>query len=158
MIQNLHHYNTSIFWTGNIGTGTNAYNTYERSHILQITGKKDLECSSDPAFNGDAGKHNPEELLLASVSSCHMLWYLHLCSVAGIVVLSYEDKATGIMQEDADGSGRFVSIHLSPNILIADKTKVEQAVGLHHSANKKCFIANSLNFPVTHSAAIKITH
>src|SRR6185437_8365396 len=94
-----HHYKTTITWTGNSGTGTSDYRSYERSHIISVEGKVAVEASSDPAFRGDRTKHNPEELLVASLSSCHMLSYLHLCTVAGVVVVAYTDNATGIMAQ-----------------------------------------------------------
>ena len=144
-----HHYKTTVTWTGNKGTGTSAYRAYERSHILSIEHKTALDMSSDPAFLGDSTKHNPEELLLASLSSCHMLWYLHLCANAGVVVTAYTDEASGIMEENENG-GRFTTVTLYPCVTVATATMIEKANALHAEANKKCFIANSCNFPVKH--------
>lgn len=145
----LHHYKTNITWTGNRGEGTKSYKGYDRSHRLSIDHKKDIEASSDPAFMGDNTKHNPEEFLLASLSSCHMLWYLHLCSNHGIIVTSYEDHASGTMLETGKG-GHFTEVILHPQVTITDSSQIELANSLHEEANKCCFIANSCNFPVKH--------
>lgn len=145
-----HNYKATITWTGNQGNGTADYRGYERSHEVSIPGKPVIPASSDPSFRGDRTMYNPEELLVASLSSCHMLWYLHLCSVAGIIVVEYSDEAAGMMMETADGSGYFKEVILHPKVTVADKTMIEKANELHHEANKKCFIANSVNFPVLH--------
>lgn len=145
-----HHYKTKIQWTGNKGTGTSNYRDYERSHTISIENKLTIEGSSDPAFRGDKTKHNPEELFLSSLSSCHMLWYLHFCSEAGIIVVDYTDEATGIMEETSNGSGHFTEIILNPTVTVAAESMIETAEQLHHKANEFCFIANSVNFPVKH--------
>ena len=150
-----HHYNTKVTWTGNTGEGTKSYHGYARSHQLSITNKSVIECSSDPAFAGDATKYNPEELLLASLSSCHMLWYLHLCADNGISVIEYFDNATGTMEENEHG-GKFTDVMLQPHVTITDSTQIEKAKSLHAQANKLCFIANSCNFPVRHLAFCKV--
>ena len=145
-----HQYELTIQWTGNQGTGTNTYRSYERSHIISAENKPEIIASSDPAFRGDKTKYNPEELLIASLSSCHMLSYLHMCAVAGIVVLDYTDKATGIMVETPDGGGHFTEVTLYPVVIVANSSMIDKANELHHQANKLCFIANSCNFPVHH--------
>ena len=145
-----HTYTLTTKWTGNTGTGTSAYKAYERAHTIEKENKPDILLSSDPAFRGDTTRYNPEELLLASLSSCHMLWYLHLCSEAGIVVVDYADHATGIMEETADGGGKFVEVALHPVVTVSDAFMIEKANALHHKANELCFIANSVNFPVKH--------
>lgn len=150
MNKNEHHYTTTIRWTGNKGTGTSRYDAYERSHTLSIDGKQDILCSSDIPFRGDGTKHNPEDMLVASLSSCHMLWYLHLCADAGIVVTDYTDNATGTMVQPADGSGHFTEVVLHPVVTVTDSSMVEKANQLHDVAHSKCFIANSCNFPVKH--------
>ncbi len=147
-----HHYSLTVKWTGNTGEGTKGYKSYERSHEIMVDGKEVISGSSDPAFLGDSTKHNPEDLLLASISSCHMLWYLHLCSDAGIVVSNYIDNAKGIMEETADGGGKFTSIILYPTVTLKNIAQQEQANALHSKANSMCFIANSLNFKVQHQA------
>ena len=130
----LHTYKSTITWTGNSGLGTTDYNPYERSHTISVTNKADILASSDPGFRGDASKHNPEELFLASLSSCHMLWYLHLCSVAGILVESYEDTAVGVMEETDNGSGKFIEVILYPIVTVSDTSMIEKAIAIHHEA------------------------
>lgn len=151
-----HHYKTTIEWTGNKGSGTSNYRDYERSHTISVESKPVIEGSSDPAFRGDKTKHNPEEMLLSSLSSCHMLWYLHCCSEAGIIVTNYTDHATGTMEETPNGSGRFIEVVLNPIVTITDETQIEKAIELHQKANEFCFIANSVNFPVKHAPKILI--
>ncbi len=150
----LHKYFATIIWTGNNGNGTSQYKSYNRDYTISINNKKIIHGSSDPAFRGDETKHNPEELLLASLSSCHMLWYLHLCSEEGIVVVDYTDNAIGEMKEEMNGSGRFVSVSLIPQVTITKSAMIEKAIALHKKANEMCFIANSVNFPVSHFPTI----
>ena len=145
-----HTYNTSIRWTGNKGTGTSSYKAFERSYTVSIKNKPDVLGSSDPAFLGDRTKHNPEELLVASLSSCHMLWYLHLCAEAGIVVTSYVDNAVGAMLELTNGSGKFTGVTLNPSVTVSEFSMIEKANALHQKANEYCFIANSVNFKIAH--------
>jgi organic hydroperoxide reductase OsmC/OhrA len=145
-----HKYSLLVKWTGNTGTGTSGYKEFERSHSIFVVNKAEIPGSSDPAFSGDKTKHNPEDLLLASISSCHMLWYLHLCAVAGIIVTDYIDNATGIMIENANGGGKFTEATLNPMVTITAISMTEKANELHKKANELCFIANSLNFPVYH--------
>ena len=143
-----HKYETTVRWTGNLGTGTTGYKDYARSHEISAPGKPPIAGSSDPAFRGDAARYNPEELLVASLSTCHMLWYLHLAAVNKVVVLEYEDRADGTMEESADGGGRFVQVTLRPRITVTAQSDLDTARRLHHDAHGKCFIANSVNFPV----------
>lgn len=143
-------------WTGNTGNGTASYQSYERSHLLQATGKPDIPGSSDPSFRGDKTRYNPEEMLVASLSSCHMLWYLHLCSVACVVVVEYVDHATGVMTETPDGGGYFSEVILHPEVTIANASQIDKANELHKKANELCFIANSVKFPVHHQPICKI--
>ncbi len=147
-----HFYKTNVEWTGNRGEGTTHYKSYDRSHRISVANKPVIESSSDTAFMGDASKYNPEELLLSALSSCHMLWFLHLCSDHGIIVVDYTDEATGIMIESNSG-GHFTEVILHPVVKITDKTNIEKANAFHDEANKKCFIANSCNFPVKHEPA-----
>jgi len=136
-------------WTGNLGEGTAGYRAYSRDHVISAAGRPDLAGSSDPAFRGDATRWNPEDLLVASLSSCHMLWYLHLCAREGITVLAYQDDATGTMVEDADGGGRFTQAALRPIATLAAGGDAALAMALHEEAHRLCFIANSVNFPVS---------
>jgi organic hydroperoxide reductase OsmC/OhrA len=146
----MHHYKTTTTWVGNRGQGTANYRAYDRNHNIAVEGRPDILCSSDPAFRGDTSRHNPEVLLVASLSGCHMLWYLHLCVDNNIVVTEYTDEATGTMEENKDGSGQFVEVTLNPRVTVADKSMIEKANELHHKANQMCFIARSVKFPVHH--------
>ena len=158
MATKTHNYTIHLKWTGNLGEGTKKYNAYSRNHEIQATGKPLIPGSSDPGFRGDSSRYNPEELLVSTLSSCHMLWFLHLCSTHQIVVTAYRDEATGIMEEAENGSGKFTEVTLHPKVSITDGTKVELAQSLHHEANKMCFIANSCNFPVLHKGEIIISN
>ncbi len=152
----LHHYQATITWTGNTGQGTAHYRAYARAHTISIEGKPNILCSSDPAFRGDPSRYNPEELLLASLSACHMLWYLHLCAEAGVVVTAYTDHAAGVMEETAEGSGHFTQVILHPKVVVTEARMVEQAIYLHRQANAHCFIANSVRFPVQHRVEVSV--
>lgn len=145
-----HHYHLTITWTGNTGQGTKSYKAYDRDHTIEVSGKPVIPGTSEVSYLGNKTRYNPEELLVASLSSCHMLWYLHLCSVNNVVVTNYIDKATGTMQTEADGSGRFTEVILQPNITIAGIVDENLLQQLQHKANQFCFIANSCNFPVKH--------
>lgn len=153
-MEKYHNYRLNLKWTGNLGTGTLTYRGYTRDHIIAAEGKPEILTSSDPSFRGNPERYNPEELLVASAASCHMLSYLHLCAVHHIVVVEYMDNPTGKMLESANGSGRFEEITLNPVIVVTEKSMIEKAYELHHDANKLCFIANSLNFPVKHNTTI----
>ena len=150
-----HQYNVNLNWTGNTGNGTAGYHEYERSYTFQAKGKPDIYGSSDPLFRGDRSKYNPEELLVASLSSCHMLWYLHLWAEEGIVVVDYSDNAIGVMEETANGGGKFKEVILNPFVVITDESKIDTAIELHGRANELCFIASSVNFPVHHRPVTK---
>jgi organic hydroperoxide reductase OsmC/OhrA len=150
----MHQYAVTITWTGNLGEGTKNYRSYERSHTISIENKVDIAGSSDPAFRGDTTKHSPEELFVASISSCHMLWYLHLCSDAGIIISEYTDHATATMIETIDGGGRFSEVTLHPKVTITHTFGIEKAIELHKKANELCFIANSCNFPIHHQPSV----
>lgn len=146
----LHTYKAHTVWVGNSGSGTSDYKSYSRNHDISVDGKKTLHCSSDPNFRGDPSRQNPEDLLVASLSGCHMLWYLHLCAVNGVIVEKYEDQAVGTMQENKDGSGEFTEVILRPHVVVRNSSMIEKANSLHHDAHKMCFIARSVNFPVRH--------
>jgi len=149
-----HHYKLSVKWTGNKGQGTKDHDSYERSHEIDIQGKKKLLCSSGSAFSGDIKKHNPEDLLLASLSACHMLWYLHLCANEKIVVLEYIDNAEGKMIQTSNGAGYFTEVVLNPHVVVAESWMINKAVDLHKKAKEFCFIANSVKFEVYHKPLI----
>jgi organic hydroperoxide reductase OsmC/OhrA len=146
----LHEYKSTLTWIGNRGTGTSEYKGYDRDHNIQIEGKEIIHASSDPSFRGNKSRYNPEEMLVMSVSSCHMLWYLHIACVNSVVVTAYVDNAFGTMEENEDGSGQFKEITLRPRVTVLEKSMIEKANALHHEANKMCFIARSVNFPIHH--------
>jgi organic hydroperoxide reductase OsmC/OhrA len=150
-----HLYAVTVTWIGNKGTGTSGYRDYERSHEIEANGKAAIPGSSDPAFRGDRTRWNPEDLLVASLAACHKLSYLHLCADAGIVVVGYVDRAEGVMEESADGGGRFVEVTLKPHVRVAAGSDKEKAHALHEDAHAKCFIASSVNFPVRCEAVIE---
>jgi len=150
-----HNYSIRVTWTGDLGAGTLSYRAYKRDHEISATGKSPILASSDPAFRGDPSRYNPEELLVASLSACHMLWYLHLCADAGLVVRDYFDEAGGTMVETEDGGGRFIAVTLRPRVRVAAGASKELATKLHEKAHHLCFIANSVNFPVTCEAVIE---
>jgi organic hydroperoxide reductase OsmC/OhrA len=136
-------------WTGNRGEGTRTYTAYSRDHEVSGAGKSaPIPGSSDPAFRGDPARYSPEELLVASLSTCHMLWMLHLCSVAGIVVTEYSDEASGEMAEHEDGSGEFTGVTLRTRMVITEAARAGDALALHERVHHLCFIARSVNFPV----------
>lgn len=146
-----HNYKIKVEWTGNEGNGTKNYKSYNRNHLIKVDSKYDvINGSSDPSFLGDRTKYNPEELFVSALSACHMLWYLHLCSVNKIVVTAYLDIATGVMEELKDGNGKFVNVTLNPQVKITNPKKILKANELHKEANKMCFIANSCNFKISH--------
>ncbi len=150
-----HHYRITTTWTGNLGAGTSDYRAYSRNHEIKILGKRaPLPASSDQAFRGDPARYTPEELLVASLSSCHMLWFLHLCADAGITVTEYEDAALGTMAEHPDGSGEFTSVVLRPRVVITDSARIADATSLHNRAHALCFVARSVNFPVEHEPVV----
>jgi|SRR5690348_8286074 len=153
-----HRYAVTVKWTGNTGTGTSGYRNYERRHEILAGDKKPLiPGSSDPAFRGDPARWCPEELLVASLSACHKLWYLHLCADAGIVIVAYVDHAEGMMEETADGSGSFERVILRPMVTLSPGSDVVKARELHDAAHAKCFIARSVNFPVQHEPEMSVS-
>ena len=147
-----HQYQTTLVWTGNKGSGTMDYRSYDRDFTISVLHKPDILGSSDSEFMGDKDKHNPEDLLVSSIASCHMLWFLHLCSSHGIIVLDYKDQAVGKMIEFLDGSGRFKEVVLHPEVTVSNESDIEKVEQLHAQAHQMCFIANSCNFPIKHEA------
>lgn len=143
-----HTYRVRVNWTGNDGEGTKSYKGYRRDHTIESAGKPPIPGSSDPSFRGDASRYSPEDLLVASLSSCHMLWYLHLCAQNRVTVVDYQDEASGVMRENEDGSGEFVSVQLRPVVKLLAGNDREKAHALHAEAHHLCFIARSVNFPV----------
>jgi organic hydroperoxide reductase OsmC/OhrA len=148
-----HVYETRLRWSGPAHGATTSYKSYSREYTIEADGKPALRGSADPHFLGDRALYNPEDLLVASLSACHMLSYLAECARAGIDVLAYEDDAHGEMTL-IDGAIRFREVVLHPKVVIADPAGVDAASALHERAHAVCFIANSVNFPVRHAAAV----
>jgi organic hydroperoxide reductase OsmC/OhrA len=149
-----HRYDITVAWTGNRGTGTSGYRDYGRDHEISADGRPMIEGSADPVFRGDKTRWNPELALVAALSECHMLSYLHVCASAGVVVTGYEDDAYGVMAETDDGGGHFTEVVLRPRVTVADAAMTGQAQELHGPASAKCFIASSVNFPVRHESEV----
>ena len=141
-------FDTLVRWTGNTGQGTKTYKGYERTWDIAVPGKPVVHCSNDPMLGGDPSKMNPEDLLISALSACHMLWFLHLASDAGITVESYEDSPQAKGESEPDGSGRFLSATLRPEITISSGDP-SKAAAIHGDIHNYCFIARSVNFPVT---------
>ena len=156
MTDRTHRYSVRVTWTGNKGTGTASYRGYSRAHRIDGEGKATIEGSSDPSFGGDRTRWNPEELLLASLSACHKLWFLSLCAEAGVTVEAYEDEVEGTMVEEPGGAGQFASVVLRPRVTLRAGSDPVQAEALHARARSMCFIARSVNFPVEHSATVTV--
>ncbi len=157
MTDKRHTYSIRLDWTGNQGTGTSAYRAYySRAHEISAQSKTAIAGSSDPVFRGDAARWNPAELLIAALSACHQLWYLHLCADTGIVVVAYSDDASGVEIEQADGAGQFESVTLRPHAKLAAGSDENIARRLHDAAAEKCFIARSVSFKVEHEPTFEI--
>jgi organic hydroperoxide reductase OsmC/OhrA len=152
-----HTYALTVTWTGNTGTGTSGYRAFERSHDIAGDGKPTIAGSADPAFRGATERWSPEELLVASLSQCHMLWYLVLCAKEGIVVTEYVDHPTGTLVDTPDGGGHFEEVSLHPQVTIATPEKMDRAIALHERAHDLCYIANSVNFRVRTEPTVVVT-
>jgi organic hydroperoxide reductase OsmC/OhrA len=151
-----HRYAVAVEWTGNRGEGTATYRSYGRDHLVTADQNQPIAGSSDPTFRGDASRWNPEQLLLAAASQCHLLSYLHQAATNGVTVVAYRDSPTAVMTEDGAGGGRFTEIVLHPEVTISDASQVELAESLHGPASRACFIAASLNLPVQHDVITKV--
>lgn len=151
-----HWYKARISWSAIEGEGTSSYRAYSRDHSITVDHKTIIEASSDPSFLGNPTLHNPEELFLASLSSCHMLWFLHLCSTNNVIILSYEDQAEGVMVEEKNGQGRFIEVTLNPKVTVKEERMASKVDSIHFKANQMCFIANSCNFPIKHVSEVEI--
>ena len=146
-----HDYTARVVWTGNRGEGTAHYRAYDRTWDIAVPGKPVVHCSNDPLLGGDPGKMNPEDLLLSALSACHMLWYLHYASDAGLRVLGYEDSPLGQGELGPGGAGRFVKATLRPRVTLPAGSDLAAAEAIHHRIHKVCFIARSVNFPVDYA-------
>lgn len=142
-------FTAAIEWTGNTGTGTSGYRDYMRDWSVITAGKPVVKCSNDPELGGNPALHNPEDLLLSALASCHMLWYLHMASDAGVVVQAYRDAPVGQGETLPSGAGRFLSAQLNPVITVNADTDLGVATAIHGQIHEVCFIARSVNFPVT---------
>jgi organic hydroperoxide reductase OsmC/OhrA len=151
-----HEYTAEVRWTGNRGTGTSGYRDYDRAHDVSAGGKPTIAGSSDPSFRGDPARWNPEELLVASLSQCHMLWFLHLAAVAKVVVTGYVDRPEGTMIEHDDGAGEFTRVVLRPEVTVADRSMRDRSHELHDQAAAKCYVARSVKFPVIHQPTVHV--
>lgn len=151
----VHEYVCRIEWTGNRGDGTKSYRGYDRSWKVGTPGKPVIHCSNDPLLGGNPSLPNPEDLLLSSLAACHMLWYLHLASRAGIVVHRYADHPVGFGETDANGAGRFLRATLRPQIEVARGTDLGRADAIHAEVHRYCFIARSVNFPISFAAGYR---
>ena len=151
-----HPYMARVEWTGNRGDGTRLYRGYDRTWNIATPGKPAIHCSNDPLLGGDPTLPNPEDLLLASLSACHMLWYLHLASAAGIIVESYRDDPVGLGETSPNGAGRFVGATLKPQIVVRAGADLKEADAIHHRIHEYCFIARSVNFPIDYQATYAI--
>lgn len=149
-----HTYAARVVWEGNTGEGTASYSSYGRDYRVQVSGKRDLEGSADPAFRGDAARHNPEDMFLAAVAACHMLFYLALCARSGIRVVAYEDDARATMKLNPDGGGRFEEVTLHPSVVVDADADLALAERLHETAHERCFVANSCLVPIRHHATV----
>ena len=155
-MQHEHYYKLTAKWEGNKGTGTSSLKAYDRSHTVSIDGKPDLHLTTDNPAVGDKSKLNPEDLLVTAVSSCHMLSYLYVCAMEGVIVTDYIDHATGVMIENASGGGQFKNVSLHPEVVVENSSMVEKAIELHHKAHEICYIANSVNFEVLCNPTCKV--
>ena len=151
-----HDYTARVVWTGNRGEGTRQYKGYDRTWNVETPGKPVIHCSNDPLLGGDPGLHNPEDMLIAALSACHMLWFLHLASDAGIAVQAYEDDPLAVGETDSAGASRFLRATLRPRIAVPAGTDLARADALHGQVHAFCFIARSVNFPVIHAARYRV--
>lgn len=151
-----HHYAIELAWTGNRGTGTGDYKSYGREHVISAAGKHDIEGSSDKVFRGDVDRWNPEEMLIAALSQCHLMSYLHVAAMAGVIVTGYTDAAVGSLVLTGNGAGHMTSATLRPVVTVASAEMADKAMELHGDASEKCFIAASVNFPVGHEPQVVV--
>lgn len=151
-----HHYQVNVVWTGNRGSGTSSYRSYTRDHEVSSGGIPVILGSADPTFHGNPERWNPEQLLLAALSQCHMLSYLHMAVKSGIIVTAYEDSAEGTLRLNPDGSGEFTGVTLKPRVTITDSTAKHTAQSIHADAAGACFIGRSVNFPVLHDPVVMV--
>ena len=154
----LHQYSLKVQWEGNRGSGTSSYQAYKRDFTVQHPNKTEILGSADPAYLGDVSRWSPEDLMVAAASACHKLWYLHLCAVNKIIVLSYVDQAIGYMEDvDPKKRGHITQIILRPHVELSAESDQPLAAALHEKAHHECMIANSVNFPIICEASFSVT-
>ncbi|MDI2097500.1 OsmC family protein [Ruicaihuangia caeni] len=155
-----HRFAVEVEWTGNRGSGTSSARAFEREHIVRAPGKPELAGSAAPVFRGDAARWNPEELLIAALSQCHMMSYFYAAVQHGIVVTGYRDAATGVIEMEG-AAGQFTSVTLRPEVTVSPSEALTADPGLadrlHDEAERLCFIARSVNFPVHHEPTTRVT-
>ena len=151
-----HEYAARLVWSNRSGAGTADYAGYDREYRVLVSGKPELTGSADAMFRGEASKHNPEDLFLVAISSCHMLSYLALCARNGVRVTAYEDDVRGTLALTPDGGGKFEIVTLRPRVTVADADTTDKAMQLHETAHQVCFIANSCSVPIHHHATIEV--
>ena len=151
-----HLFKATLNWTSQQNQNKLSERYYSKTHQIKIEGKPVLDISAAKAFKGNPSLYNPEDLLLSSLVSCHMMSYLYVCSQNGIEILEYSDHAEAILEVSPDGSGRFVEVKLFPKVKISNSDQIELALQLHQKANQLCFIANSCNFSVLHEASCEV--
>ena len=150
-MQTKHLFKASLNWTANKPMVDDTKRIYQKNHHIIIEGKPILELSAAKSFKGDPQLYNPEDLLLSSLTSCHMMSYLYCCAQNNIEVVSYSDESEAFLEVNSDGSGRITKVILNPIVYITDPNQIEEANSLHKKANRLCFIANSCNFVVEHN-------
>jgi organic hydroperoxide reductase OsmC/OhrA len=153
----VHTYELALRWTGNTGRGTTGYRDYSRDVEASAAGggKPTLLLSADKPFRGDPARWNPEELLVAALSECHLLSFLHVAVTHGVVVTAYEDAPVGTMTQEGIG-GRFTRVLLRPTVTLADAAHADLVPRLHQEASEACFIASSVAFPVDHEPVTRV--
>lgn len=151
-----HLFKAKLNWDSEEDLISSSGKKFTKNHSIFIEGKKLLHVSAAKAFKGDPQLYNPEDLLLSSIVSCHMMSYLYVCAQKGIDIVSYQDQAEATLEVLENGSGRFIEVRLFPQVIIRNKEQITEAVLLHQKANKLCFIANSCNFPIVHQASCQV--
>ena len=149
-----HYFKASLQWNLKSEADFKSKKIYTKNHTISFEGKESISVSAAKVFKGDPTLVNPEDLLLSSVTSCHMMSYLYVCQQNNIEILSYQDHSEAILEVNSDGSGKITKIILNPTIKIKDESKIDLAISLHKKANQLCFIANSCNFPILHHPSV----
>src|SRR5690625_6535368 len=131
-------YSVIVDWHGAGDRGTESYTSYGRDHVVRIEGKPPLPGSSDLAFRGDADRYSPEDLFVAALAQCHMLWFLHKAAMAGVAVTGYTDRATGTMRVAVAGAGQVTEVVLHPKGEAAEPGAEAGGADPHQQATDHC--------------------